>query len=89
MKGRVPGTYTVKVVPQELEDILVRTSDTVGGAMRFKGTRVHAKLLFDYVLTGESVEEFLENYPEVTREQAEALLEWERRRVGEALELAS
>lgn len=79
------------MISKSLEGILVSDSDTLSGALRFKGTRIHAKLLFDYVLTGGTVEEFLENYPEVSREQADAVLEWERSRIADefALEKAS
>jgi uncharacterized protein (DUF433 family) len=75
------------MIPKELEGVLVSTPDTLNGAVRFRGTRIYAKLLFDYVLTGEQLGEFLENYPEVPRKSAEAVLEWERKRIQESLEL--
>lgn len=79
------------MIPKQLEGVLVSDTDTLSGALRFKGTRVHAKLLFDYVLTGGTIEEFLENYPEVSKEQAEAVLDWQRSRIEDefALEKAS
>ena len=69
-------------IPPELEGVLVATPDTLHGAVRFKDTRVFAKSLFDYVMSGESVEVFLDHFPDVTREQAEALLKWEEHRLG-------
>ena len=32
--------------------MLVATPDTLGGTIRFKGTRIPGKILFDYVLSG-------------------------------------
>ncbi|MCW5940777.1 MAG: DUF433 domain-containing protein [Fimbriimonadaceae bacterium] len=75
------------MIPKELESILVATPDTLPGAVRFRGTRIHAQILFDYVLTGEPLDEYLDNYPEVSREQALAVLEWERKRMGRKLQL--
>ena len=46
----------------------------VSGAPCFAGTRVPIKTLFDYIEGGDSIEEFLEGFPGVTREQAEAVL---------------
>jgi uncharacterized protein (DUF433 family) len=47
--------------------------DIVSGTPVFKGTRVPVKSLFDWLET-ESIEEFLENFPSVSRSQAVALL---------------
>ena len=47
----------------------------MSGAPCFTGTRVPIKNLFDYVKGGEPLEEFLEGFPGVTREQAVAVLE--------------
>lgn len=46
----------------------------MSGAPCFSGTRVPVKTLFDYVEGGEPLEEFLEDFEGVTREQAEAVL---------------
>ncbi len=69
-------------IPVELQGVLVSTSDTLHGAARFVGTRVFAQSLFDYVLAGEKLEVFLEHFPDVSRDQAEKVLEWERRRLS-------
>ena len=47
----------------------------VSGAPVFAGTRVPIKNLFDYLEGGDSLEDFLEGFPPVTREQAIAVLE--------------
>jgi len=47
----------------------------LSGTPVFAGTRVPIKNLFDYLEGGESLEDFLEGFPPVTREQAVAVLE--------------
>jgi uncharacterized protein (DUF433 family) len=69
------------MIPKELEPYVESTPDTLGGALRFKGTRIHVQILFDYVLTGETLQEFFENYPDVSDEAARAVMEWERARL--------
>lgn len=44
--------------------------DILGGTPVFTGTRVPIQTLFDYIETGETIEEFLENFPTVKKEQA-------------------
>jgi uncharacterized protein (DUF433 family) len=51
-----------------------RTPGKVSGAWIFKGTRVPVKALFVNLEDGARVEDFLEWFPGVTREQAEAVL---------------
>jgi uncharacterized protein (DUF433 family) len=47
-----------------------------GGAVVFAGTRVPFKNLIDYLDAGDSLEEFLDDFPSVRREQAIAALEF-------------
>ena len=75
-------------IPKELQGILVSTPDTLHGAVRFSGSRVFASQLFDYVLSGETLETFLEDFPPVTREQAEAVMAWQLGRVHREFETA-
>jgi uncharacterized protein (DUF433 family) len=49
-----------------------------GGVPVFIGTRVPVKNLFDYLEAGDSLDDFLESFPSVTREQAIAALELAR-----------
>ena len=76
-------------IPRELEGVLTSTPDTLHGAVRFAGTRVFAFQLFDYLFAGRSLEEFLEDFEGVGREQAQALRDWELRRLREELVPAS
>jgi len=48
------------------------------------GTRVPVQTLFDYLAAGESIDDFLEGFPSVTREQVIAFLEEAKDRVVEA-----
>jgi uncharacterized protein (DUF433 family) len=49
--------------------------EILGGTPVFVGTRVPFETLLDYLEGGETLDEFLENFPTVTREQAIAALE--------------
>jgi uncharacterized protein (DUF433 family) len=49
--------------------------DVMDGTPVFVGTRVPVETLFDYLKVGESVDDCLEGFPTVTREQVVGLLE--------------
>jgi uncharacterized protein (DUF433 family) len=49
--------------------------DILGGTPVFVGTRVPVRSLLVYLEKGETLEEFLDNFPTVSREQAVAFLE--------------
>lgn len=49
--------------------------ETMGGTPVFTGTRVPIKSLFDYIETGSTLDEFLENFPSVKKEFAIEVLE--------------
>lgn len=48
--------------------------DILGGTPVFVGTRVPARTLLDYLEAGDTLGEFLEDFPSVTRDQAVAAL---------------
>ncbi len=57
-------------------DPLMTTSpDRLGGVPVFAGTRVPVQNLVDYLEAGDSLDEFLTDFPSVTREHAIAVLE--------------
>jgi uncharacterized protein (DUF433 family) len=58
-----------------LDGIVWIDSERMGGQPCFYGTRVPIKILFDYIEGGEPLDDFLEGFPDVTREQALAVLE--------------
>lgn len=47
----------------------------LGGTPVFVGTRVPVKSLYDYLEAGDSLDEFLDSFPSVSKEQAIAALE--------------
>ena len=55
--------------------IASRDPDVMGGTAVFHGTRVPVQTLLDYLEVGESIDDFLEGFPSVTREHVMALLE--------------
>ncbi len=57
-----------------LSEYITIDKETAGGVPVFKGTRVAIKTLFDY-LEESSLDEFLNGFPSVSREQAEAVIE--------------
>jgi len=65
-------------IPKELEGVLVSTNDTLGGSVRFKGTRVPVQALLDTLICNHTIDYFLEGFPDVTKDQAEAVLKWEQ-----------
>jgi uncharacterized protein (DUF433 family) len=58
---------------------IIRDPDVLGGEPVFRGTRVACKVLTDYLEGGDTVDQFLEQYPSVTRELAIAAIEEARR----------
>jgi uncharacterized protein (DUF433 family) len=58
--------------------------EILGGAVVFKGTRVPLQNLMDYLEGGYSLEEFLDDFPSVTRQQAIEGLEEARTLLTEA-----
>lgn len=59
----------------KISDVLSSDPEIVSGAVVFKGTRVPVDAFFENIAGGMSVEEFLDNFPTVEREQVEALLQ--------------
>lgn len=58
-----------------LKKIVSHDPNVVSGALVFAGTRVPVQILIDYLKAGETLDRFLEGFPTVQREQAEAYLE--------------
>ena len=56
------------------QTVISRSSDVMSGAPVFSGTRVPVQSLLDYLAGGHPLEEFLEDFPTVRREQALELL---------------
>ena len=52
------------------DSIIVSSKEILGGTPVFAGTRVPAKTLTDYLKTDHTLEQFLDDFPSVTRQQA-------------------
>lgn len=55
--------------------IISASPEIMGGTPVFAGTRVPVQTLLDYLKAGESINDFLDGFPTVSREQVIALLE--------------
>ena len=69
-------------------ELLSRDPEIMSGALCFRGTRVPVKHLFDYLEGSSSLEQFLEDFPTVTRERAVAVLEAARLHLAEHASVA-
>lgn len=66
---------TITIGRFAMEKIIVKDPKILGGEPVFRGTRVPFKILTDYLEGGDSLDDFLEQYPSVTREAAVAAIE--------------
>ncbi len=64
-----------KSVTIAMQNIINVDLEILGGTPVFYGTRVPIKNLFDYLLTGDSIETFLEDFDGVTKAQVMKILE--------------
>lgn len=55
--------------------LITSTPQRLGGTPVFAGTRVPVQTLFDYIENGAPLDEFLDSFPNVTRQHAIAVLE--------------
>jgi uncharacterized protein (DUF433 family) len=58
-----------------MTSVVTSNPKVMHGTPCFAGTRVPVEIFFDYVAKGHTLDYFLEQFPTVTRAQAEALLE--------------
>ena len=52
------------------QNSIVKDPDILGGEPVFRGTRVPFKILIEYLEGGDTLDQFLEQYPSVSRELA-------------------
>jgi uncharacterized protein (DUF433 family) len=71
-----------------MKDVTV-SPNILGGIPVFTGTRVPVQALFDYLEGGDSLNDFLDSYPDVTRDQAIRVLEACRMDLFREVECAS
>jgi uncharacterized protein (DUF433 family) len=59
--------------------VISRDPEVMGGTPVFSGTRVPIQTFIEYLEAGDSIDQFLEGFPSVTREQVIAFLEEAKR----------
>ena len=57
------------------DDVIVKNPKILGGTPVFKGTRVPFQALLDYLEAGQTIDEFLDDFPTVSRDAAVCALE--------------
>jgi uncharacterized protein (DUF433 family) len=66
-----------------MSEIIISDREILGGIPVFAGTRVPVKTLLDYLEQGHPLDEFLDDFPTVKREQAQAVLKLMKRKLLE------
>jgi uncharacterized protein (DUF433 family) len=59
----------------QTQELIISSPDILGGTPVFIGTRVPVKNLTDYIEAGDTLDEFLDDFPSVSREQAVEFIE--------------
>ena len=73
------SVYSPRGIMAEIKDIVVHSDpEILGGTPVFVGTRVPVQSLFDYLEGGDTLDEFLRQFPSVDRDQAVSALEMAR-----------
>ena len=62
-------------VARELEELVWSDSDRCGGVVCFKGTRVFVSILFDFIDSGSTTEDFYKTYDWISPNKVERVLE--------------
>lgn len=62
-------------MPTVKPSLITSSPDVLGGTPVFRGTRVPVQTLIEYLEGGQTIDEFLDGFPTVTREQVIAFLE--------------
>jgi uncharacterized protein (DUF433 family) len=65
----------------KLDSVIHSDPEILGGVLVFVGTRVPVQSLFDHLEAGDSIDEFLDGFPSVRREQVIAVLEASRQQI--------
>lgn len=60
------------------KDYIVSTPDILNGKPRINGTRIPVSLILGYLAAGNSFDEIIKEFPDITREQIAACLDYAR-----------
>ena len=63
------------MIKKASQSVVQSSKDILGGELVFRGTRVPVRTLIEYLKAGDSLDEFLKDYPTVTKKQVLNVLE--------------
>ena len=69
--------------------LIEKNPEILGGTAVFAGTRVPVRILMEHLEAGDRLDEFLDDFPTVTREQAVSVLERASAMVSDSVETAA
>ena len=72
-----------------MEDLIVIDPAVCNGRPVVKGTRIAVQTVMEFLAAGDSVDEVLEAYPSLTREQVLACMEWASRLMANHFQIAA
>jgi len=76
-------------IPAGLESVLKIDPEVMHGEICFTGTRVPLTVLLDNLQSGMALDEFIEEYPSVSRHQALTVIAWQQQQARKAAQLLS
>jgi len=68
------------MIKRAKSSVIQSTKDVLGGEPVFRGTRVPVKTLIDYLEAGDRLDDFLQDYPTVRKQQVIDVLELAKKR---------
>ena len=74
-----------QIIHEAAGGLIISDPEVLGGKPIFRGTRVPACILFEYLADGLALDYFLESFPSVKREQAIGVLRYGQHRIEEEL----
>lgn len=74
---------------QLISQFIESDAEKLSGTPVFRGTRVPVKNLFDYLEAGDDLDEFLDDFPTVTRAQAIGVLDFYKVKLLQDYEIAA
>ena len=75
------------MIPDELTGVLSQNPNIMSGSICFVGTRIPVKILLDNHRQGVPMQEFMDDYPDLSVEQIQAVLDWQDKQTRAALGL--
>jgi uncharacterized protein (DUF433 family) len=78
-----------RILTMEIRDVVNIDPERMSGAPCFTGTRVPIAHLFEYLESGETLDEFVDQFPTVSREQVLAALELSKESLLSQYEVAA